>query len=74
MRNGHYNRAARALESAVRLNPEWDLAHKNLGVVYLKFLNRKDEGIEHLVKALKLNPEMEDAKRIRKMIDSEELS
>jgi tetratricopeptide (TPR) repeat protein len=74
MRNGHYDRAARALESAVRLNPEWDLAHKNLGVVYLKFLNRKEEGIEHLMKALKLNPEMEDAQRIREMIDLEDLS
>jgi Flp pilus assembly protein TadD len=74
MRNGRYSEAATALEKTVQLKPEWDLAHKNLGVVYLQFLNRKEEGIEHLVKALKLNPEMTDADRIREMISSEDLS
>ena len=74
MRKGRYGRAAAAFEKAVELNPEWDLAHKNLGVVYLQFLNRKKEGVEHLVKALKLNPEMEDKDRIREMIDPEGVS
>jgi tetratricopeptide (TPR) repeat protein len=74
MRNGRYPEAARALERTVQLKPEWDLAHKNLGVVYLQFLNREEEGIEHLVKALKLNPEMKDADRIREMINTEDLS
>jgi Tfp pilus assembly protein PilF/O-antigen ligase len=74
MRNGEYSKAADALEMAVQLNPEWDLAHKNLGVVYLRFLGRKKQGREHLVKALKLNPEMKDADRIQEMINSEDLS
>jgi tetratricopeptide (TPR) repeat protein len=74
MRNGRYPEAAAALEKTVQLKPEWDLAHKNLGVVYLQFLNRKEEGLDHLVKALKLNPEMKDADRIREMIYSEDLS
>ncbi len=74
MRNRQYHEAAGALERAVQLNPQWDLAHKNLGVVYLQFLNRKEDGLEHLAKALKLNPEMKDADRIREMINSEDLS
>jgi tetratricopeptide (TPR) repeat protein len=72
MRNGRYPEAAGAFERAVQLNPDWDLAHKNLGVVYLQFLDRKKEGRKHLVKALKLNPEMKDADRIREMINLEE--
>ena len=74
MRNGRYREAAAAFERTIELNPKWDLAHKNLGVVYLQFLNRKEEGVNHLVKALKLNPKMKDADRIQKMIDSEDLS
>lgn len=74
MRNGRYHEAADALEKAVQLNPEWDLAHKHLGVVYLQYLNRKEEGLTHLVEALKLNPEMKDATRIQEMINAEDLS
>lgn len=68
MRNGRYQEAAAAFERVVQLNPQWALGHKNLGVIYLKFLNREEEGLEHLRKALELNPGMKDADRIREMI------
>lgn len=68
MRNRRYQEAAAAFERAVKLKPRWAVARKNLGIVYFQFLDRKNEGVEHLRKALKLDPDMEDAARIREMI------
>jgi O-antigen ligase/Flp pilus assembly protein TadD len=68
MRNGQYQEAAVAFERAVQLSPQWAPGHKNLGVIYVKFLDRKEEGLDHLKKALELNPGMKDADRIREMI------
>jgi O-antigen ligase/Tfp pilus assembly protein PilF len=64
-----YEEAARAFEKAVELKPEWSLAHKRLGALYLNYLDRRPEGIKHLKKALELNPRMQDADKIRKVID-----
>jgi Flp pilus assembly protein TadD len=68
MQNRRYQEAAVAFKRAVRLKPRWDLAQKNLGLVYFQFLNRKKEGLKHLRKALKLNPDMNDAAQIRQLI------
>jgi O-antigen ligase/Tfp pilus assembly protein PilF len=68
MRNGRYQEAAAAFEKAVGLKPRWALARKNLGLIYLQFLDRREEGLEQLRKALKLDPDMKDAARIRKLI------
>lgn len=41
MRNGRYGEAAIAFQKAVQLNPKWDLAHRNLGLVCLQFFGQK---------------------------------
>ncbi|MBW1770957.1 MAG: hypothetical protein JRJ17_07345, partial [Deltaproteobacteria bacterium] len=68
MRNRRYQEAAAAFEKAVGLKPRWALARKNLGLIYLQFLDRRKEGIKQLRKALKLDPDMKDAAQIRKLI------
>jgi len=69
-----YQEAAEAFENAVKLNPGWALAEKNLGVVYLQFLERTEEGIEHLRKALELNPDIEEADQIQNLVKRAEQS
>jgi tetratricopeptide (TPR) repeat protein len=68
MRNRRYQEAAAAFEKAVGLKPRWALARKNLGLIYLQFLDRREEGLKQLRKALKLDPDMKDAGQIRKLI------
>ena len=71
---GQFEEALKAFEKAVEFNSKWDLAHKNLGVVYFQFLNRKIEGLAHLKEALKLNPEISQANEIRRLIKHQEKS
>jgi Tfp pilus assembly protein PilF/O-antigen ligase len=66
---GRYEEAAEALEKAIELKPEWALAYKRLGALYLQYLHRESEGVDLLRKALELNPRMEDAESVRKLID-----
>jgi len=68
MRNGRYQEAVAAFEKAVELKPRWALARKNLGLIYLQSLDRREEGLKQLRKALKLDPDMKDAAQIRKLI------
>jgi O-antigen ligase/Tfp pilus assembly protein PilF len=65
-----YEQAAQAFQMAVALKPEWALAHKRLGALYFNYLNGKEKGVEHLKKALELNPRMKDADRVRKVINA----
>lgn len=64
-----YNEAAEALNKAIQLNPGWDKAHKILGIIYFRFLNKKKEGVHHLRKALKFNPKIEGGPEIQRMFD-----
>jgi len=64
-----YEKGAEALNKAIQLNPGYDLAHKMLGIIYLRFLNKEKEGVYHLRKALEINPGIEDATQIKRMLD-----
>lgn len=64
-----YDKAAGAINKAIQLNPNYDLAHKMLGIIYLRFLNKEKKGVYHLRKALEINPGIQDATKIQKMIE-----
>jgi Tfp pilus assembly protein PilF len=64
-----YPEAAEAYEKALKIKPRWALAHKSLGAVYVNYLNRKQDGVAHLKKALALDPDMKDAAKMRRVID-----
>lgn len=68
MQKKHYSEAAAAFEKAVQLNPKWDIAHKLLGILYFEFLNKREDGIHHIKKAIKLNPKIKD--EIRGIVSS----
>ena len=52
---GKTGEAARELEKALALDPEYAEAHENLGALYLK-LNRRAEAEVHIRRAIELNP------------------
>ncbi|RLB92029.1 MAG: hypothetical protein DRH10_00385 [Deltaproteobacteria bacterium] len=68
MQKREYKQAAEAFQKAVDLNPDWDLAQKNLGILCFQFLNKKKKGLEHLKKALELNPKIRDAAQIQRLV------
>lgn len=53
-----YNTAAWAFEEALRIRPNWAPAEKNLGIVLFQNLDRKEEGLSHIQKAISLDPRM----------------
>jgi tetratricopeptide (TPR) repeat protein len=63
-----YREAGAAFRNALRLRPGWALAHKNLGMVQIRFLGEKDEGIGHLKDALRLNPKVAGAANVRRIL------
>jgi len=68
MQTKQFSEAAEAFEKTLELKPDWDQAHKYLGVMYYQFLKRPADGIVHLKKALKLNPKIKDAEKMRAII------
>jgi Flp pilus assembly protein TadD len=72
MRGKQYRQAAEAFEKAVELNPGSAVAQKNLGYVYYKYLNKKKDGLDHLRKALAINPNVKNASLIRQLISNAE--
>jgi tetratricopeptide (TPR) repeat protein len=63
-----YPEAKVAFQNTLRLKPGWALAHKNLGMVQIGFLGEKDEGLRHLREALRLNPEVAGAVKVRNIL------
>ena len=45
-----------SLHKAVDLNPDFDVAHNNLGVVYLDGIGDAEEAITHFLRAIEINP------------------
>lgn len=64
--------AAAAFEAAVALNPDWALAHKNLGILYIQFLGKTADGVAHLKTALALNPDIPGADGVHRVIQDHE--
>ncbi|MBN2035712.1 MAG: tetratricopeptide repeat protein [Chitinispirillaceae bacterium] len=56
----HYNKAARHLNEALRLNPSSAIIHFNLANVYSAD-GRQDEAIPHFKEALRINPALAEA-------------
>ena len=56
LERGAYESAAATLERAVRLNPRHAIALSNLGYVQFRYLNRMQEGEEHLRRAVQAQP------------------
>ena len=60
---GQRSEGMQALASTVRLNPGDPSAHANLGVVLVSTPGRLDDGIAELREALRINPNLDSAKR-----------
>ncbi len=65
-----YSGAAAAYEKALRISEADALAHRNLGGIYLQFLNQPDKGRAHLRRSLELAPAQPGAAEIRSLIQS----
>ncbi|MHC4506354.1 MAG: O-antigen ligase family protein, partial [Planctomycetota bacterium] len=63
-----YREAKVAFQHTLRVKPAWALAHKNLGMVQIGFLGEKNEGIRHLREALRLNPKVAGAEKVRDIL------
>lgn len=70
MQAGKYQEAEEVLQITVGLRPQWALPHKNLGVLYLQHLNEPAKARYHFERALALDPNVEEAARIRQVISS----
>ncbi len=55
------------LRRVTRMDPSWALGWKNLGIVLFQFMGRQEEGKVYLRKALEIDPNIEDAERIRQL-------
>lgn len=53
---GYAEEAVVSFTKAIELNPDCDIAHNNLGVVYLDAFADKDEALKCFMKAIELNP------------------
>lgn len=45
-----------AYHRAIELNPQYDIAHNNLGVIYLDGIGISDEALSYFEKAIEINP------------------
>ncbi len=54
--NGIYELAAESFKKSIELKPDFYISYRNLAAVYYSHLNRKNEAIPLLKKALTLNP------------------
>ncbi|MCB9772011.1 MAG: tetratricopeptide repeat protein [Candidatus Omnitrophica bacterium] len=71
---GHYYKAVREYENALALTPEDASAHYNLAFVSGEFLNDARTALTHYKQYLFLNPNAEDAQRVRQKIIEAEIS
>ncbi len=70
MKAGNPSLAADAFKRTVELQPNWELARKNLGIIYAQHLGRPQEALKELHKALEINPGMQDAQQIKALMRS----
>jgi Flp pilus assembly protein TadD len=68
LRLGRIDEAMSTLRGILDEQPDSAMAHKMLGVLLFENLGREDEGRSHLLRALRLDPEISDAERIRQLL------
>lgn len=64
-----YPEAAAHYRKALDLNPDNANVHLNLGLLYIKYINRPGPALEHLERALILEPGHPQAQSIRQTVD-----
>lgn len=69
---GLHGEAAEQHHKAVEADENWDNAQKYLGLILFNELDQKKEGVEHLKKALQLNPKIHQADMIQSLIEEYE--
>ena len=65
---GKFDRAVELYQKAIKIDPKFPNAHRNLGVVLSADLHKNAEGAEELKKYLELKPDAHDAAQLRQMI------
>ncbi|CAN2042670.1 putative inorganic carbon (hco3(-)) transporter [Candidatus Magnetomoraceae bacterium gMMP-15] len=63
-----YKEAKELFEKAVKIKPDWAIAHKNLGMVLFQFLKEIKKGLKHFEIALALDQKIKDHEQISKII------
>ncbi len=71
---GFHEEAAEQHLKAVRADENWDIAQKDLGLILFNEMGQKKKGVEHMKKALQLNPKIHQAKRLKALIKQYEAS
>ncbi len=66
---GRYEEAAEALQKSVALKDDYFLARKYLGKTLIQHLDRPEEGIPHLKKAIELSPDGKETQSLRKILE-----
>ena len=65
---GKYKESEMAFIKATQLDPSWAMAHKDFGYLLCQKLNRCKEALPYLIKALQLDPNIEDKAIINQII------
>lgn len=67
-REKQFSAAQNAFKQALSLNPDYSLAHFNLGILYDRDLSSPEQAIFHYKKYLKLRPQATDAPEVRQWL------
>lgn len=67
---GDYKNAEKMYLRGLEIYPDWANTHKNIGVLYLNNLKQPKQAIKHLQIALELDPDIEQAETIRRLINT----
>jgi len=59
-----YDRAIKAYEKSLKIDPDNPEAHYNLGLLYLNFDNYPEKAVEHFYSYLELRPDAEDVEEV----------
>jgi len=72
LRHQDYQGAAANFAKSLELDPNALLANKHLGILYYQYLDRRQEALPYLRRALELDPKQAEADVIRQILAAEE--
>ena len=67
---GEYQQAKQMLEQYISIRPTEALVYKSLAVIEMQHLKQLDQALPHFRKALELDPNIEDASEIRRLLST----